>query len=158
MVEKVLDTINKHHLIENGESVVVGVSGGPDSVCLLHVLYRLREKLHIKLYAVHINHMLRGKESEGDEKYVKELCEKLEIPAHFFSIDVRDLASKKGISLEEAGREARYRKFEEVAEDTGASKIAVAHNRNDQAETVLMNIIRGSGLDGLRESGIYVGK
>jgi len=158
MVEKVLDTINKHHLIENGESVVVGVSGGPDSVCLLHVLYRLREKLHIKLYAVHINHMLRGKESEGDEKYVKELCEKLEIPAHFFSIDVRDLASKKGISLEEAGREARYRKFEEVAEDTGASKIAVAHNRNDQAETVLMNIIRGSGLDGLKGIGYIRGK
>ena len=145
-----MDTINKYHLINNGDSVVVGVSGGPDSVCLLHVLYTLRERLQIKLHAVHINHMLRGAESEEDEKYVKELCEKLEIPAHFFSIDVQDLASKKGISLEEAGREARYRKFEEVAGETGASKIAVAHNRNDQAETVLMNIIRGSGLDGLK--------
>jgi len=150
MVEKVLDTINKYHLIKKGEGVVVGVSGGPDSVCLLHVLYTLRDRLHIKLYAVHINHMLRGKESEADEEYVRELCKKLEIPAYFFSIDVKDLASKRGISLEEAGREARYHKFETVAEDVGASKIAVAHNKNDQAETVLMNIIRGSGLDGLK--------
>jgi len=150
MIEKVLDTINRYQLVNNGESVVVGVSGGPDSVCLLHVLYTLRERLHIKLHAVHINHMLRGKESEEDEKYVKELCEKLEIPAHFFSIDIKDIAGKRGISMEEAGREARYRKFEEVAEETGSSKIAVAHNRNDQAETVLMNIIRGSGLDGLK--------
>ena len=150
MVEKVLDTINKHKLIINGEGIVVGTSGGPDSVCLLHVLYTLRERLHIKLYAVHINHMLRGKESEDDEKYVKELCEKLEIPAYFFSIDVKALALKKGISLEEAGREARYRTFEKLAEDVGASKIAVAHNKNDQAETVLLNIIRGSGLDGIK--------
>ncbi len=150
MIDKVLETINRHNLVNSGEGVVVGVSGGPDSVCLLHVLYTLREKLNIKLYAVHINHMLRGKESEGDEKYVKELCEKLGIPAYFFSVDVKDIASRKGISLEEAGREARYGTFEKVAGDVGASKVAVAHNKNDQAETILLNIIRGSGLDGLK--------
>ncbi len=149
MVEKVFHTIEKYSLINRGEKVVVGVSGGPDSVCLLHVLKTISEKMDIKLYAVHINHMLRGAESDLDEEYVRNLCKKLDVSLYAERIDVASVAEDKGLSLEEAGREARYQKFYQVADQVGAEKIAVAHNKNDQAETVLMNFIRGSGLAGL---------
>jgi len=88
MVEKVLETIKKHKLVEKGEGVVIGVSGGPDSVCLLHVMDSLADSLNIRLFAVHINHMLRGEESEADENYVKELCESLGIPLFASKHDV----------------------------------------------------------------------
>ncbi len=150
MIEKVLKTIKKHKLIQAGESVVVGVSGGPDSVCLLHILNRIAEQMNIKVFAVHINHMLRGDESDADEDYVKEFCKELKIDFFAEALNVEEIAKKKAISIEEAGREARYEQFRIYAGKTGATKIAVAHNKNDQAETVLMNIIRGAGLDGLK--------
>ncbi len=128
---------------------MVGISGGPDSVCLLHVLHSLCETLQIKLYAVHINHMLRAGEADADEQYTAELCEKLCIQLSSVQVDVAAMAENLGISLEEAGRKARYREFSRHAQAVGASAIAVAHNRNDQAETVMMNIIRGSGIAGL---------
>jgi tRNA(Ile)-lysidine synthase len=149
ILEKVQLTIKSHNLIENGDSVVVALSGGPDSVCLLHVLHTLSEKLNIKIYAVHINHMLRGLESDADEAYVFELCGKLDVPIHSRSFDIRRISDEKGISLEEAGREIRYGELSDFAYKTGASKVAVAHNKNDQTETVLMHILRGSGLAGL---------
>lgn len=148
--KEVYNAIISHKLVEIGESVVVGVSGGPDSVCLLHVLWKLAQPLSIKLFAVHINHMLRGEESEQDEEYVVKLCEELNIPLVVKSVDIKEMARKRGMSLEEAGREARYRQFELCADKVGAAKIAVAHNRNDQSETVIMHILRGTGLDGLK--------
>ncbi len=147
--KKVLETIRNHQLIAPGEGIAAGVSGGPDSVCLIHVLYSLRDSLSLKLYAVHINHMLRSVEADLDEEYTARLCEDLGIPLYVSHIDVAAAAKKEGISLEEAGREVRYREFRKYAEVVGASKIAVAHNRNDQAETVMLNIIRGTGLAGL---------
>ncbi len=146
---KILTTIQENHLIEPGDGVVIGVSGGHDSVCLLHVLQSLVESLQLKLYAVHINHMLRGKEADADEEYTVDLCNRLGIPISIVRIDIAAYAAKLGLSIEEAGREARYREFKQYASAVGASKIAVAHNRNDQAETVFMHIIRGTGTAGL---------
>lgn len=148
--KKVLETIRKHNLIEKGDKIIVGVSGGPDSVCLLHILRLLSDVLGIDLYAIHINHMLREYEADKDEEYVGMLCDKIRIPLFIKHIDVKNLAKQEGLSIEEAGREARYREFNSIAQEIGANRIAVAHNRNDQAETVIMNIIRGTGLNGLK--------
>ncbi len=151
ILKMVAGTIQRHDLIQNDQSIVVGVSGGPDSVCLLHVLFQLAEELHIRsIYAVHINHMIRGREADEDEEYVAGLCGRMEVPLHRVAVDVKRISAEKGISVEEAGREARYSEFKSFAERIGAEKIAVAHNRNDQAETVILNIIRGTGLEGLK--------
>lgn len=149
MTEQILNTIRKYQLIEEGENVVVGFSGGPDSVCLLHVLHVLSGQLGIKLYAVHINHMLRASESDEDEAYAREFCKKLGVELHVRAFDIRSLAREKRISEEETGREVRYGEFNFVAQRLGKAKIAVAHNRNDQAETVFMRLVRGTGTDGL---------
>lgn len=150
MIEKIMKTIDKHRLIESGDRVIVGISGGPDSVCLLHILQTLANRLDISIAAVHINHMLRGDESLEDELYVGELCKQLDIPLHVARHDIKAISLKKKLSVEETGREIRYQEYELLAAREGASKIAVAHNRNDQAETVLLNIIRGTGLEGLK--------
>ncbi len=150
MIAKVLDTIKKYGLIKKGDSIVVGVSGGPDSVCLLHVLWKFREELNLGITAVHINHMLRGSESDRDEDFVKSLCRKLDIELQSLCIDIKKVSKENNQSLEEAGRDERYRHFGMIADNIGADRIAVAHNKNDQAETILMNIIRGAGLDGLK--------
>lgn len=147
--QKILDTIQAKHLIEQGDVVVIGVSGGPDSVCLLHVLHSLSSRLDARLHAIHINHMLRAEEAQADEAYTAELCKELRIPLSVVRVDVAAKAKKLGMSLEEAGRETRYQEFERYADSVGAAKIAVAHNRNDQAETVMMHIIRGTGIAGL---------
>ena len=147
--EKILAVIQEHHLIEPGEGVVMGVSGGPDSVCLLHVLHSLQDPLKAKLYAVHINHMLRGSEADADEEYTAALCSRMGIPLAVVRKDIAAEAASAGLSLEEAGREVRYSEFRKHASAVGAAKIAVAHNRNDQAETVMMHIIRGTGTAGL---------
>lgn len=147
--QKILATIKINHLIDQDDAVVVGVSGGPDSICLLHVLHSISDVLGFKIHAIHINHMLRADEADADEAYVKELCNDLDIPLSIVRVNIAEMAEKAGMSLEEAGREARYREFAAYAADVGASGIAVAHNRNDQAETVMMHIIRGSGTAGL---------
>lgn len=147
--ERFLSYIEENSLINEGEGVVVGLSGGPDSVCLLHLLCSIREELNLKIAAAHINHMIRGKEADGDENYSKELCAKLGV--EFFSLkkDVEDFGKKTGLSSETAGRKVRYDFFDEVLKKTGYSKVATAHNANDQAETILLRIMRGTGLDGL---------
>ena len=150
MIDRVLQTIKRHQLMEKGDTVVVGVSGGPDSMCLLHLLNRLADNLDIHVYALHVNHMLRGEESLGDEAYVEEFCRSAGIPLKTVSCNVKETAARQGLSVEEAGREIRYRLLEEHARQVEAQRIAVAHNRNDQAETVLLNLIRGTGLDGLK--------
>lgn len=150
MLEKVHDAIIENKLIEPGNNVLVCISGGADSVCLLHILDFLSSSLHIKIYAVHINHMLRGKESDMDEEYVTRLCRDMDIKLFSISINVGELAKKDNISIEEAARNARYKEFGRLADQLGNCKIAVAHNKNDQAETIIMNIVRGTGLDGLK--------
>ena len=149
MMEKFLRTIKAHRLIEKGEGIVVGVSGGPDSICLLHLLWNLRQDLNLKIFVVHLNHQFRGIEAEEDARYVEEICGALGIKAFIFSYDVQGYSRERGITFEEAGRELRYRLFYKIARETNSSKIAIAQNRNDQAETVLMRLMRGSGLEGL---------
>ncbi len=131
-----------------GERVVAGISGGADSVCLLFVLLNWREKYGLELEVVHVNHGIRLKADE-DAMFVENLCKRFDIPFYLKCADIPKLAKEHKCSEEEAGRNFRYQVFEEVAEETGATKIAVAHNQNDLAETMLFNLFRGSGLKGL---------
>ena len=147
--EKVLNTIKKYNLIEKGDCIVIGVSGGPDSMTLLHVLYQLRELVDIRICVAHINHMLR-KEADEETQYVQNFCRSIGIDCYTKKIDIGKVAIDEKISTELAGRKARYDFFEEVAQKVGANKIATAHNANDNAETVLMNLLRGSGTSGLK--------
>ena len=149
IIDKVKDAINKYKLIEEGDKIVVAISGGPDSVCLLHVLHTLTSEYGIQIYGAHLNHNFRGLEAQKDAQYVNNLCEELDIMCFVKSLDVGKYAKENGYSLEEAGRILRYQFFDEVSEKAGATKIAVAHNQNDQAETVLMRLLRGAGPQGL---------
>lgn len=148
--EKVLSTINKYNLIENEDKVVIGISGGPDSVCLLHILYRLKEIMNIDVYAAHLNHQIRGLEAQKDALYISQLCEELGITYFVKSIDVPTYCKENGLSIEEGARKLRYEMFEEIRIKTHSNKIAIGHNLNDQSETVLMRMMRGTGLQGLR--------
>lgn len=148
--KKVYKFIKENGLIVLKEHVIVGISGGADSTCLLHVLNKISYELKLKLTAVHINHMIRGDEALRDEKHVVDFCNRLNIDVIVERIDVIGLAKEKKISEEEAGRLARYNTFYRYQKKLGANKIAVAHNKNDSVETVIMNIIRGSGLEGLK--------
>lgn len=158
MLDKIKATINQHKLIEKGDKIIVAISGGPDSVCLLHALYILREEYEIDLYGAHLNHNFRGIEAQVDAQYVSNLCEDLNIVCFIKSLDVPGYARENSLSPEEAGRILRYDFFEEVAQKVSANKIAVAHNENDQAETVLMRLLRGTGLQGLTAIHIKRGK
>ncbi len=146
ILDKVRDTIRRYGLISKGDLVLVGVSGGPDSVCLLYLLKALSEHLGFKLEVAHLDHMLR-KNSAKDAEFVKSLALKLRIPAIFGRINVKKLAVKG--SLEEISRNSRLEFLFQAAKETGAKKIALAHNLDDQAETVLMRVVRGTGLYGL---------
>ena len=141
--ETVREYMDSYSMIEEGGRVVVGLSGGADSVCLLLVL----KKLGFSVEAVHINHMIRGAEADRDEAFVRELCSREEIPLNVYKKDIPKLAGEMHMSEEEAGRYVRYETFYECAGEN--AKIAVAHNKNDLAETVLFNMIRGSSLQGL---------
>ena len=151
--EKVEKTILKYDLIENGDKIMLGVSGGPDSMCMLNILKDLQntnlKKLNYEIIVAHVNHMIR-EESIEDEKYVEEYCKKNNIEFYSKSIDIPKIVNTKKIGEEEAGRIARYEFFDELLEKTKANKIAIAHNKNDRVETVLMNELRGSGLSGLK--------
>lgn len=149
LIEKVIHIIKQNDMFEFNDKVVVGVSGGPDSICLLHILNELKESLGIELVVAHINHCLRGEEADKDEEYVREFCKKLKIQCFVKRENVYKISKDKGISCEMAGREVRYNFFSEIMNKVGANKVAVAHNANDQAETILMRMIRGTGLEGL---------
>lgn len=147
--QKVLNTIKKYNMLKDGDKIVVGVSGGPDSICLLHILYTLKQELGIEIYVAHINHMIRNVADEETE-YVKKFCQKLGIECFVKKEDVEKIAKKEKRGTEETGRIIRYSFFEEILEKTNSNKIATAHNSNDKAETVLLNIVRGSGISGLK--------
>ena len=146
---KVIDFIQRHSLVSPGEIVVVGVSGGADSVCLLHVLAKWRKGLGINLHIAHLNHQLRGVESEADAKYVSHLAGSLGIPVTIDRQDVAAYRLGRNFSIEEAARELRYAFLARVAGEVGANRIAVGHTRDDQVETILMHILRGTGITGL---------
>lgn len=147
--EKVLNTINKYEQIKSGDTVIIGVSGGPDSICLLNILNNLKDKLSINLVVAHINHGLR-KEADEETKYVEEFCKKIDVPCYIKYADISKMAKDEKCGTEEIGRAVRYNFFEEVFENVKGTKIATAHNANDNAETVLMNMMRGSGLAGIK--------
>ena len=151
MKEKVLETIKKYNLIENKDKIVIGVSGGPDSITLLNVLLEIKKEniFDFEMVVCHINHMIR-EEAKDDEEYVLKFCEKYNIESFVKRIEIEKLSKEKRIGTEEAGRIARYEFFNEILEKTNSNKIATAHTANDNAETVLMNIIRGSGTAGLK--------
>lgn len=147
--EKVLQTIVKNELIKNGDKIVIGVSGGPDSIALLDVLIKLQSKIKFNIIVAHINHMIRD-EAIDDQKYVEQYCKNKNIPCFVKQEKVEELAKQEKIGTEEAGRNLRYNFFNEVLEKTNSNKIATAHTKNDNAETVLMNILRGTGTSGLK--------
>ena len=148
--EKVLSTINKYELIKKGDKIVVGLSGGPDSVCLLHILSRMKDEWDLEIYAAHLNHQIRGIEAQKDAFYISKLCEEMGITFFIKSINVPEYCEKNGVSIEEGARQLRYEMFSEIKDKTKANKIAIGHNLNDQAETILMRIMRGTGLQGLK--------
>ncbi len=150
MLEKIaLATIYKHNLICKNDHIIVGVSGGADSICLLHFLYTIKDMFKLNITAVHINHCMRGEESDEDNRFVVNFCENLNIPIKVFSFDIYKKAKEENISVEEAGRKYRYSSFEYVLKEENANKIAVAHNKDDNVETIIMRFLRGSGLKGL---------
>ena len=176
ILESIREFIGENHMLVPGDRVIIGLSGGADSVSLLMILHELKNELNIELFAVHVHHGLRGQEADRDADFVRALCEELDVTCHIIKVDVRKSASENGMSEEEAGRILRYEALEQEAcrwegrcgeaqdcdggqgslgSGTGACrnkrvKIAVAHHSNDQAETILHNLFRGSGLGGLK--------
>lgn len=149
MKNKVIETIKKYGLIQAKDKIVLGVSGGPDSITMLDILRQIQEEFDFEIVVAHINHMIR-KEAIQDEEYVKKYCEKNSIEFFVKRIDVMSVANNRKIGTEEAGRFVRYEFFDEVLKQTGSNKIAIAHNKNDKIETIIMHLLRGSGLSGLK--------
>lgn len=166
MKQRVLETIKTHELLEDGTHIVLGLSGGPDSVCLFDVLLELSAVKNFRIHPVHVNHKFRPGDAERDQEYVEELCRQRGLECRTFTVDCNALAREKGLTSEEAGRKARYDAFFETAQElageleqhcmqepsmpgTDKIAIAVAQNANDQAETILFRMLRGTGTDGL---------
>ena len=141
--------IQKYHMLTCGDRVIAGVSGGADSVCLFLMLLELREKIGFDLIVVHVHHGLRGEAADQDQQFVETLCEQHRIPLEIFRVNLESIAKKRKQSLEEAGRMVRREAFDSVCKKYGGNKIALAHHQNDNAETLLWNLSRGTGLDGL---------
>ncbi len=160
LVAVMRETTARYGLLAPGESVVVAVSGGPDSVALVHALARQVPDWHLSLHVAHLNHGLRGAESDGEEAYVRRLARRLELPCTTERVDVGAEAKRRRVSVEVAAREVRYEFLERVQAQTGASKVALAHTASDRAETLLMNLMRGAGLEGLAgmppQRGVFV--
>lgn len=149
--EKVIETIKKHNLIKDRDRIVCGVSGGPDSISMLNILREIKEeKLYdFEIFVAHINHGLR-ENAKIDEKYVLDYCQENGIECFVLNTNIKDISEKEKKGLEETGRIVRYNFFDEIMNKTNSNKIAIAHNMNDNVETILMNIIRGTGLSGLK--------
>lgn len=151
MKKKILETITKYDLIKSGDKIVLAVSGGPDSLFMLDILNKIKndENINFEIVVAHVNHMIR-EEANSEEEFVKEFCRKINVECYTKRIDVVNYANNKKVGTEEAGRTLRYEFFEEVMKKTNSNKIAIAHNKNDKVETIIMNLLRGSGTTGLR--------
>lgn len=151
MKNRVLNTIKKYNLIQNGDVIVLGVSGGPDSISMLYILNEIRKEkiIDFEIIVAHINHMIR-EEADDDEKFVLDFCKKIGVQAFFKKIDVQKQAMYRKTGTEEEGRRVRYEFFEEIAQKVNANKIGIAHNKNDKVETMILNLLRGSGVSGLK--------
>ncbi len=147
--EKVRNIIAKYNLLDKGDSVIVGVSGGPDSMTLLTLLLELKEEYNLQIYVAHVNHMIR-ENAIKDEEYVKKFCDKNNIKLFIKRENIIEKSKQDKKGLEETGREVRYNFFEEVSKNTNSNKIAIAHNLNDKIETIIMNLTRGTGISGLK--------
>ena len=155
---QVRKTIQEHNLIAAGDTVILGLSGGPDSLCLLHILKDMQRSLDFRLQALHVNHLMRGDAAKADEEWLSQHCRELRVPLTVTLCDVYAKAEEEGISPEEAGRKARHSALQRQKamlqtpcgrQGSGVVRIALAHNRDDQAETVLMRMLRGTGIHGL---------
>ena len=149
LFREILKLNKKYNLIENSDTIVVGFSGGPDSVFLVEMLKKLQYFFNFKIYLVHINHLLRGEDADSDENFSFEYAKKNNLEIFIKRIPVKEIAKEVGKTLEEVGREERYKFFSEIYEKVGANKIATAHNKDDQIETFLFRLIRGTSLQGL---------
>ena len=149
MYQKIKAYIKKNEMLKTGDKVVVGVSGGADSVCLLFMLLELRREYDLELFVVHIHHGIRGDTADADAEYTKDICRKFNVECQIFHEDVLEYAKQQHLTVEEAGRNIRRQRFEQVRREKSADKIALAHHQNDNAETLLWNLCRGSGLNGL---------
>ncbi len=150
MLNTVLKTINRYNMIEDGDTILLGLSGGVDSMALLYILLELREKYNFNLFLAHVNHSVRGEYALRDQKFAENTANKLKLPFFTTTVDMNAYAKEHKITSEEAGRILRYGFFNEILSSYENGKIAVAHNLNDQAETLLMRFMRGTGIDGLR--------
>jgi tRNA(Ile)-lysidine synthase len=149
IIERVKSTVSKYSMLSAGDHVMVGLSGGPDSVCLLTILNELKNEFDVKLSAAYIDHGLRPDEIPAEIEFCRGLCESLNIPISIRHIEVKTYSEKEGINKQEAARELRYKALEEISYEINANKTALAHNADDQAETIIMRLLRGSGPSGL---------
>jgi tRNA(Ile)-lysidine synthase len=149
LVNKAAATIKKYSMLSGGEKILTGLSGGPDSVCLLHVLNNIKDKLTLDLNAIYIDHGLRPGETDMEIAFCENLCENLKIPFVTRSIDVKTYAGEQKMNMQEAARQLRYNVFDEVSYEINARKVVLGHTADDQAETLLMRLFRGSGPTGL---------
>lgn len=150
MEEKVLNFINENKLLDVGDRILIGVSGGPDSIALLHFLCSIREKFGLVVIVCHLNHMIRGEEADKDEEFIRNLCKEVELEFYSRKCQVERYAKERKITVEEAGREERYKFFYYLSQKLGIDKIALAHHLDDNVETILMRFLRGTGVKGLR--------
>lgn len=160
LLRKIIEKNKRERLIKENDKIVVGFSGGPDSVFLTEMLLKLRKEISFEITLVHINHLLRGDDSDGDEQFSIEYAKKNNLEIFSRKIDITTLGKLKNLTLEEAGREARYSFYQEVLERVGGNKIALAHNKDDQIETFMFRLSRGTSLEGLEginsKRGIYI--
>lgn len=157
MYSVVRNNILNYNLISENENIVVGVSGGPDSMALLYVLLDIRKEVYFNIIVAHVNHNVRGEEALADQLFVERKANELNLSYYFKSVDMDGYAKEMGITSEEAGRELRYGFFRDILKENRGGKIAVAHNKNDQAETLLLRIMRGTGIDGLKGMDLIAG-
>lgn len=149
MLETAYQTIKKYDMIQDSDCIVVGISGGADSVSLFHFLCNIQSQYNLTLVGVHIHHGIRGIDADSDADYVEQLCKSYNIKCEIFRYDIHKEAVELKVTEEEAGRIIRYKVFAQVLKKYDANKIAVAHNMNDQSETLIMRLFRGTGLRGL---------
>ncbi len=150
LLPKLIRFSEEHNLIAPHDSILVALSGGADSVTLLHLLARLRKKQNLTLAAVYVNHQLRKKAAKAEELFCQQLCDSLDIELHLVSADIKALAEKNKKGIEETARDYRYQLFETLALEYNYTKVALGHHQNDQVETILFRILRGTGLTGLK--------